>query len=120
MLDELQALGLLGLIVCQYLLIRGCFHIKDGINENGGSITTKIDRTADLLDEVAQLISDLADGMTGGNAEVAHTPTGPMDLLSMFFNNKMNMGQNDSHGSQKQEWEVLQADPNPQTLQTEN
>lgn len=117
MLDELQALGLLGLILCQYLLIRGCFGIKDGLDQNGGSISAKIDRTADLLDEVAQLISDLADGVGGGDgpSPVAHMPTGPLDLLTAFLNNRMSMPQVDSDGTTKQEWEVLPNNDDPKT-----
>lgn len=119
MLDEMQALGLLGLIVCQYLLIRGCFGIKDGLDANGGSITAKIDRTADLLDEVAQLISDLADGVGAGevHSPVAHMPTGPMDLLTAFLNNRMSMAQADSHAEKEQEWEVLPPNNDPTPTQ---
>ena len=122
MLDEMQALGLLGLIVCQYLLIRGCFGIKNGLDENGGSITAKIDRTADLLDEVAQLISDVADGLGAGDPKspIAHTPTGPLDLLTAFLNNRMNMAQADSDGSTNEEWQVLPPNQDPQTVPPEN
>ena len=53
MLEEMQSLALLGLLVCQYYLIRGCFRINESIPVAGGGIRDEITRTADLLDEVA-------------------------------------------------------------------
>ena len=102
MLDALQAIGLLGLIACQFVLIRGCFKINETIPIAGGSITTKIDRTADLLDEVAQLISDFSDNITGsGNTP---PPPSPMEAILNAFISKTTMG---DHATQSQEWEVL-------------
>jgi len=116
MLDALQAIGLLGLIACQYILIRGCFAIKDEIPLAGGSITTKIDRTADLLDEMAQLISDFSDSMTGsGNTP---PPPSPMEAILTAFMSKTAMG---GHASQSQEWEILpNNDDPPQTVEAQN
>jgi hypothetical protein len=110
MLDALQALALLGLIVCQYFLIRGCFGISEALPIQGGAITSKIDRTADLLDEVAQLIADLSDGL-GGNGN-APPPPSPMEAILTAFMSKTAMG---GHASQSQEWEVLppNQDENP-------
>ncbi len=116
MLDELQALGLLGLIVCQYLLIRGCFQIKEGINENGGSISEKIQASTDLIDEVAQLISDFSDNIAP--PAVAQPPSGIGEMVAMFLNKQMNPAP--SHGPQNEEWEIFENDPNPPTLQTED
>ena len=118
MLDYLQAVGLLGLIVCQYLLIRGCFSIKDGINTNGDSISGKIDRTADLLDEVAQLIADFTDGVGGSPPAVAQPPSGLGEMVAMFLNNRMNTA--GEHATPQQEWEVYPPNENPPTNEAES
>ena len=116
MLDELQAIGLLGLIACQYILIRGCFAIKDEIPLAGGTITTKIDRTADLLDEMAQLIADFTDGMTGsGNAP---PPPSPFEAILTSFMSRTSMA---NHATPQQEWEILPNDNDPsQTVEAQN
>jgi len=115
MLEEMQSVALLGLLVCQYYLIRGCFRINETIPVTGGSISGKIDRTADLLDEMAQLISDFADGFAGGGQPVAQTPTGFGDLLTAFLNNRMNMGVD--HATTEQQWEIHEEEINPTTTQ---
>ena len=116
MLDEIQALGLLGLIVCQYLLIRGCFQIKDEIPLAGGSISGKIDRTADLLDEVAQLIADLGDSISP--PAVAQPPSGFGDLVASVLNNAMKpVG---DHATTQSQWEVLPPDENPPQEQAQD
>ena len=106
MLEEMQSLALLGLLVCQYYLIRGCFRINESIPVAGGGIREEITRTADLIDEVAQLIADLGDSATP--AAVAQTASTPLDLLGMFLNNRMNPAQ--PHAPPEQEWEVLPND----------
>jgi len=116
MLDALQAIGLIGLIACQFVLIRGCFRINETIPVAGGAITSKIDRTADLLDEMAQLIADFSDTMTGsGNTP---PPPSPMEAILTAFMSKTAMG---NHASQKQEWEIYpNNDDPPQTVEAEN
>jgi hypothetical protein len=116
MLDALQAIGLLGLIACQFVLIRGCFKINESLPIQGGAITSKIDRTADLLDEVAQLISDFSDNLSGnGNTP---PPPSPMEAILTAFMSKTTMG---GHGTKESEWEVLPPNNDPTTQeQTEN
>ena len=109
MLEEMQSLALLGLLACQWVLIRGCFRINESIPVAGGGIREEITRTADLIDEVAQLIADLGDSVPP--AAVAHTPSSPLDLLGAFLNNRMNTAQ--PHATPSEEWEVLPNDPNP-------
>ena len=109
MLEEMQSLALLGLLVCQYYLIRGCFRINESIPVAGGGIREEITRTADLIDEVAQLIADFGDAVPP--AAVAQPAGGPLDLLTAFLNNRMNTAQ--SHATPSEEWEVLPNDPNP-------
>lgn len=110
MLNEMQGLALLGLLVCQYYLIRGCFAIREGIADSGGSITTKIDRTADLLDEVAQLISDFTDNL--GQEQNPQPPVNPVSALLTAFMTRTPMAE---HATPQQEWEVLPNNDNPPT-----
>lgn len=115
MLDVLTAISLILLLIGHTFLIRGCFGIRAELPIQGGEIASKIERTGDLLDEVAQLIADLGDG--GGVATsmgITQKPAGIGDLLTMFLNNRMNMGGDDA--SQNQEWEIYQED-NPQEVQ---
>jgi len=111
MLEEMQSVALLGLLACQWVLIRGCFRINESIPVAGDSITEKIDRTADLIDEVAQLISDFSDNVTP--PAVAQPPGGLGEMVAMFLNNRMNTAEN--HATTQQEWEVQfpNDDPTP-------
>ena len=115
MLNELIAISLILLISGHILLIRGCFGIKEQIPVQGGAIADRIERTSELLDEVAQLIADLADGMSNTSSGITQTQSGIGDLLTMFLNNRMSMSNADAD-TQKQEWEVLPPNENPQTL----
>lgn len=120
MLDHLQAVSLLALIVAHYFLVRGCFSIKEELPVQGGAISGRLDRTGDLLDEVAQLLADLADGLGGSDPKfpAAHPPSGLGDLLTAFLNNRMNMVS--SHATTQQEWEVYPPDENPPQEQAED
>jgi hypothetical protein len=109
MLDYLQAFSLLALIVTHFFLVRGCFSIKEELPLQGGMLATRIDRTADLLDEVAQLIADLSDGASP--PAVAQPPSGLGEMVAMFLNNRMNSAEN--HAPQSEEWEVQFPNDNP-------
>lgn len=115
MLDYLQAVSLLALIIAHFFLVRGCFSIKQELPIQGGAISGRLDRTGDLLDEVAQLLADLADSLGGGDPKspIAHPPSGLGDLLTVFLNNRMNMGS--EHGTTQEQWEVLPPDENTTT-----
>ena len=107
MLDYLQAASLLALIVAHYFLVRGCFSIKEELPLQGGLISGRLDRTGDLLDEVAQLLADLADGLGGGDPKSPappHPQGGIADFLTAFLNNRMSMGS--LHATPNEEWEV--------------
>jgi len=120
MLDYLQAVSLLALIVAHFFLVRGCFSIKEELPLQGGLISGRLDRTGDLLDEVAQLLADLADGLGGGdrNLPPAHPPSGLGDLLTAFLNNRMNMGS--PHATPSEEWEVFPPNDDPTTPKEEH
>lgn len=110
MLDYLQAVSLLLLIVAHAFLIRGCFGIREAIPTQGGEIASRLDGVTGLLDEVAQLLADLGDGITAGVPAPAQSPGGFGDLLSMFLTNRMNMA--NEHGK-TQEWEIHQTNNDP-------
>ena len=117
MLEELQALALLALVVTHSFLVRGCIGIHRELPEQGQRISNRIERTSDLLDEMAQLISDLADALPA-KASSAQPSGGIGELLSGLLMSKMNMGS--EHGTTQDQWEVLQNNENPPTLQTED
>jgi len=111
MLEEMQSLALLGLLLCQYYLIRGCFQINESIPVAGGGIREEITRTADLLDEVAQLIADLGDAVpANAPATVSESPFGM--ILNSLLSGK---GMAGNHATTSEEWEVLSPDENPPT-----
>jgi len=115
MLEELQAVGMVGLVFAHAFLIRGCFGIKEIIPVQGGAITNKIDKTAELLDEMAQLIADFADGIQSQ----ASPPTQPMggigDLLSTWLMRQQQPAE--EYATKEQEWEVFP--PNDDTTTQE-
>ena len=111
MLEEMQSLALLGLLLCQYYLIRGCFKINESIPVAGGGIREEITRTADLLDEVAQLIADLGDAVPATPPEPGSNS--PIGLLLNSLLSSKQMGGN--HATTSEEWEILPNDTNPPT-----
>ena len=113
MLEAIQAISLLGLIVGHYYLIRGCFSIREAIPEQGSAISNRIDRTADLLDELAQLMSDLLDGQTPSPPAIAQTGSPIADLLTTFLMRQAAPAV--PHGTQSEEWEIHPTDQNQTT-----
>lgn len=111
MLEALTAVSLLLLIITHFFLVRGCFSIKEELPLQGGMLATRIDRTADLLDEVAQLIADLSDGSSP--PAVAQPPAGLGEMVAMFLNNRMNTAS--AHGQTSEEWEVYPPNDDPTT-----
>ncbi|MBL6893112.1 MAG: hypothetical protein ISR20_05965 [Candidatus Poseidonia sp.] len=114
MLEELSAIALLGIIVCQYYLIRGCSNLNGTIGQNGGVIHDQTARISDLLDELIQVVVDVVPDPSSSNP-IAQTPNGIGDLLTMFLNNRMNMADTDTHGdTTKQEWEIYKSEDTTQ------
>ena len=113
MLEEIQAIGLVGLVVAHSILIRGCFGIRESIPLQSGVISKKIDRTADLLDEMAQIIADFADGVHTTNAPPTQAMAGWPGLLSAWL--KSNQAQGVEHGpntESQEEWEIFPPNEN--------
>jgi len=116
MLDEIQAVALLCLLGCHYFLIKGCFGIRDELPISSESITDRITKTSDLLDEIAQIMSDFTDFV---ESPKPHTPTNPMEAILTSLISRMGMGGTDSNAKKESEWEILP--PNEtQTKQAED
>ena len=124
MLEEIQALALLGLIAGHFLLIKGCHSIHDSMEENGDGIqgkieatTTLLETTTTLLDEAIQLIVDLTDN--SAETGIAHTPSSPFEMLTALVLNKVQGNQN--HGDPKNEiWTIQEENSNTtQEIQAE-
>jgi len=117
MLDEIQAVALLCLIGCHYFLIKGCFGIKDELPITGETISDRISKTSDLLDEIAQIMSDFADNLESAKP---HTPSSPMESILTSFISRMNMGRGDTNGKTQSEWEILPPETDENKTQTES
>lgn len=115
MLDYLQAFSLLALIITHFFLVRGCFSIKEELPLQGGILAGRLDRTADLLDEVAQLIADLSDGSTA-NPPVAQVDS-PFGVILNALMSRPTM--ESKHGPKEQEWEIYPNDTNPTTQEND-
>ena len=111
MLDYLQAIALLALIGTHFALVRGCFTIKSELPIQGGILASRLDRTADLIDEVAQLISDLGDA-TQQNLPT-QTQAGLGEVLTTWLMTKATIPPD--HGSQKFEGQIYENSNDSQT-----
>jgi len=109
MLEEIQAIGLVGLVVAHSILIRGCFGIRESIPLQSGVISKKIDRTADLLDEMAQIIADFADGVQTVNQPNTQPMNGLGGLLSQILMRNQTQGLN--HAETQTEWSLSTESP---------
>ena len=115
MIDYMIATALILLIGGHALLIRGCFKINETLPTESGFITTEIRQVSSVLDEVADLLNELLNGGGSLSPAPAHTPTDIPSLLTAFLMNKTGIGANHGYPKEQNEWEVLQADENPQT-----
>ena len=116
MIEYLYLICLLCLTVSVPVLIRGCFNIHKELPNQGGDISNRIDKVADLLDEMADIINS-AIRFQEEVAPIAQTASSPlMNILSAFMSNNASRQE---HGDEKkpQEWEVLPNDP--EKVQTE-
>ena len=117
MLEYLYLICLLCLTISVPILIRGCFNIHSELPNQGGDISSRIDKVADLLDEMADLINNAVQ-FAESSTEVAQTASSPiMSILNAFMSNTQSP---QGHGSktQQEEWEIHP--PNDtQTTQTE-
>jgi hypothetical protein len=117
MLEYLYLICLLCLTVSVPILIRGCFSIHSQLPVQGGDISSRIDKVADLLDEMADIINNAVRWQEEIMPSTP-TPSSPiMTLLNAFMSNTASPPK---HGTTEkpQEWEIYP--PNDtQTNETE-
>ena len=118
MLEYLYLICLLCLTISVPILIRGCFSIHTQLPVQGGDISTRIDKVADLLDEMADLINNAVQWQENLTPATQTSSSPIMSLLSAFMSNTQSPP---GHGSKTQQtereiYEIIQ----PQTKQTEN
>ena len=118
MLEYLYLICLLCLTISVPILIRGCFSIHKELPTQGGGIAERIDKVADLLDEMADLINN-AIRFQEEIMPAAQTASHPLlSALNLFMNRTPS---NPEHGNEKKQtereiYEIIE----PQTTQTEN
>jgi hypothetical protein len=106
MLDYLIAISLILLTFGHALLIRGCFDINKKLlplNGQAGALTEKVGGIGTLMDELCDLLSDLAD--SGGPSPSKSAPN-MQDLLGGLITSAL-MG-NDNGRKTQTEWAIPQ------------
>ena len=112
-LQLVQSVALIMILVSHYVLIRGCFGIRTELPIQGQAVTTEIKGVSELLDEVAQLISDLVDAQPATGS--SQPEGGVLGQLVNSLISRSPMAQD--YGSQNEIRQVRQADDNPPPTQ---
>lgn len=118
MIEYLYLLCLLSLTVSVPILIRGCFKINEAIPNQGGAITESISNIHGLIDELNDLISEVADGFDSVGSQMPQTPPDFMTLLSAFLNRNNTMTSGHGSTQEPQERQIYEIDET-QTNETE-
>ncbi|MDA9166818.1 hypothetical protein N9O16_04930 [Candidatus Poseidoniaceae archaeon] len=115
MLEELQTLALVGLLVSTYYLTIGCRKIGDSLPTESGQITDKVGDATEVLDDIANLLNEGLQSLTGGGSHQT-----PPDLMTTVISSLMSgMTSKAEHGPLK-EIRPIRQDDSPPTLETEN
>jgi len=108
MLEYFIAFAHLGTILSLFMIIRGCYGIKQEIPIQGGEISGRIEqtaeqmsRTAELIDEVAQLISDFTDSVPTPSPKA-----GSDSPFGLILNSLLNRAPMEEEYGPTQEWTV--------------
>ena len=117
MLEYLYLICLLCLTVSVPILIRGCFSIHKELPTQGGDISSRIDKVAELLDEMADIINN---AVRWQEEIMPSTPTPSSPIMSLLNAFMSNTASRQEHGDEKkpQEWEVLPNDPQEKQTET--
>ena len=118
MLEYLYLICLLCLTISVPILIRGCFNIHTELPNQGGHISSRIDKVSELLDEMADLMNN-AIQFSEQTTDIAQTANSPIMTILNAFMTKTPSPQ--GHGSKTQQtereiYEIIE----PQTTQTES
>ena len=117
MLEYLYLICLLCLTISVPILIRGCFQIHRELPTQGGTISDKIDDVSGVLNELADFIADLSNGI-GASPVNTNPPTIVETLLTAFL--KPNTPSGLEHGKTQQTERSFYEIIEPQTKQTED
>jgi hypothetical protein len=101
MLDYLALICLLALCIGHFYLIRGCFGIKTEADNIGGIIHTNMAESNNLLNEIAEYMSELNTAQPASAHEASGNPLMNLLLQSLIPKPKPT----EVHGSQE-EWTV--------------
>ena len=114
MLDYLALICLLALCIGHYYLIRGCFGIKEEADNLGGIIHANMAESNNLLNEIAEYMSELNTAQPASAPEASRNP-----LVNLLLQSRIpKPTPTEVHGSQE-EWSVSQEHSTP-TLESEN
>jgi len=102
MLEYMYLLCLLSLSISVPILIRGCVRLNESTATNGGGISERIDKVADLLDEMADIINNAVQ-FQEAIMPAAQTASHPLlSALNLFMNRTPS---NPEHGNEKKQTE---------------
>jgi len=115
MIEYAQAFALFALLAFAFFAERTMRSKIEELPPQTEAITDKITGMTEVLDDIADLLNEALHAV--GNSSIAQTPSSPVEAILSAFIGNLTAPKN--HGSQSQEWEVLQNDP-PQKIETEN
>ena len=117
MLDYLYLICLLCLTISVPILIRGCFNLHAETGHQGGTISDRIDKVADLLDEMDDLINNALPN-NPDLVQVSQTPTNPLMALLSAFMTPTASQQNHASTTQQTQREIYEVN-HPQTQEAQ-
>ena len=105
MLEYLYLFCLLCLTISVPILIRGCFNIHAQLPVSGGDISDRIDKVADLLDEMADIINS-AIRFQEELSPITQTHSNPLMAILTAFMSKNTSEANHAATTQPEKWEI--------------
>ena len=117
MLDYLYLICLLCLTISVPILVRGCVKLNESIPQNGSHISARIDKVAELLDEMADLMNNAIQFTEETSALTPSSSSPIMTLLNAFMTKTPSPPE---HGSKTQTEREIYEIIEPQTTQTES
>ena len=123
MIEELQTILLVGLLVSSYYLTVGCKNISESLPHESTHITDRVDGATakisgmtEVLDDIANLLNEAVQSISGMG--VTQTASSPVEMILSSLMSRMTSPS--EHGNTlTQEWQVRK-DDSPPTLETEN
>jgi hypothetical protein len=116
MLEYLYLICLLCLTVSVPILIRGCFSIHKELPTQGGDISSRIDKVAELLDEMADIINN---AVRWQEEIMPSTPTQSSPIMTLLNAFMSNTASPPKHGETQQTQREIYEINEQETKQTE-